>query len=202
LLERLRELGTLVEAPEKVVHRSLECLDTESEKLKDEEEVIRRQIVRVKADAGRLLEVLKTMRTKGIASVQDELDRLESEEKELRANLVEIQQGQEPMLRASEEAKKFVQTWTDVGDLLDQVTPDERFLILQHYVEVLELRATDPKGKAGTYVLRLFPEVRPHRDPKGPEDPQGGTPAVLPQPPKPSEMPNGAAAAPGNDPIC
>ncbi len=200
LMERLRELGTLVEARDRVVHRALECLDVESGKLKDEEEIVRRQIARAKADSGRLLEVLKTMGTKGIASVQDELDRLESEEKDLRANLVGIQHRQEPMLRISEEAKKFVETWTNVGDLLDQVTPDERFLILQHYVEVLELRATDPKGKAGTYVLRLFPEVRPHRDPEGPEDPEGGAPAILPQRPKPPEMPNGAAAVPGNDP--
>jgi hypothetical protein len=197
LLERLRELGTLVEARDRVVRRALECLDTESDKLKEEEEVIRRQIARVKADTGRLVEVLKTMGTRGIASVQDELDRLECEEKALRANLIDIQQRQEPVLRVGDEAKKFVETWTNVGDLLEQVTPDERFLILQHYVEVLELRATDPKGKAGTYVLRLFPEVRPHRDPG---DPDGGAPAVLPQPPKPPEMPNGAATAPGNGP--
>jgi hypothetical protein len=67
------------------------------------------------------------------------------------------------------------------------------------YVELPELRTTDPKGKTGTYVLRLFPEVRPHRDP---EDPEGGASVVLPQPPKPPETPNGAAAAPGNDPDC
>jgi site-specific DNA recombinase len=196
LLERLRELGTLVEAREKVVRRALECLDTESDKLKDEEEIVRRQIARVKADSGRLLEVLKSMGTKGIASVQDELERMEVEEKELRGKHLEIQKRQEPMHRVSEEAKKFVQTWTDVGDLLDQVTPDERFLILQHYVEVLEIRATDEKGKAGTYVLRLFPEVRPHR---GPEDPEGGAAVILPPPPPP-ETPNGAAADASNDP--
>src|SRR5438093_333103 len=82
LLERLRELGTLVEARDKVVHRALECLDTEFDKLKNEEEIVRRQIGRVKADSGRLLEVLKSMGTKGIASVQDELERMEAEEKQ------------------------------------------------------------------------------------------------------------------------
>lgn len=193
LLERLRELGTLVEAREKVVRRALECLDTESGKLKAEEDIVRRQIARVKADLGRLLEVLKSMGTKGIASVQDELERMETEEKELRAKLLEIQNRQEPMHRVSEEAKKFVQTWTDVGELLDQVTPDERFLILQHYVEILELRATDEKGKTGTYVLRLFPEVRPHRDP------EGGSTVVLPPASRP-ETPNGAVTDGGNDP--
>ena len=35
--------------------------------------------------------------------------------------------------------------------------------MLQHYIEVIELRSTDPKGRSGTYALRLFPEVRPDR---------------------------------------
>jgi hypothetical protein len=48
-----------------------------------------------------------------------------------------------------------------VGELLDAATHEERLLILRHYVEVIELHATDAKG--GTYALRLFPEVRPDR---------------------------------------
>ena len=39
--------------------------------------------------------------------------------------------------------------------------------ILQHYVEVLEFRETDPSGKVGVYALQLFPEVRQFFDPDG-----------------------------------
>ncbi len=97
------------------------------------------------------------------------------------------------MHRVTEEAKKFVQTWTDVGELLEQVTPDARFPILQHDVEVLELRTTDEKGKTGTYVLQLFPEARPH------PDPEGGAAVVLPPSPPP-ETPNAAVTDAGNHP--
>ena len=36
-------------------------------------------------------------------------------------------------------------------------------LLLQHYIEVIELHAYDKKGKKGTYAMRLFPEVCPDR---------------------------------------
>jgi DNA invertase Pin-like site-specific DNA recombinase len=130
LLERLRELGTLVEAREKVVRRALVVIGIQNVLHADYHPGMPGRGIR-QAQGGRrnrppsarqgegrwraAAEVLKTMGTKGIASVQDELVRLESEEKELQANLAEIQRRQEPMLRVSEEAKKFVQTWTDVG---------------------------------------------------------------------------------------
>jgi len=47
--------------------------------------------------------------------------------------------------------------------LIEAATDDERRVLLQHYIEVIELRSTDPKGRTGTYALRLFPEVRPDR---------------------------------------
>ena len=38
-------------------------------------------------------------------------------------------------------------------------THDEKLQLLRHYIEVVELTADDPKGKSGTYAMRLFPEV-------------------------------------------
>ncbi len=67
------------------------------------------------------------------------------------------------MTRISEDAKAFIQTWQDVGELLDAATHEERLLILRHYVEVIELHPSGPKSRSGTYALRLFPEVRPDR---------------------------------------
>lgn len=197
LLERVRELGSVTESRDRIVRRALECIDGESQRLKEEEEILRRQAAKVRADISRLLEVLKTLGTKGLASVQDELGRLEQEETELRQRLEQLSERQVPLARVGEEARRFVETWKDVGELLDQATPDERHLILQHYIEVVELRATDPKGKAGTYALRLFPEVRPYRD-TGDQDGEAG--AGVPRQPQPPKTPNGAAATDGNDP--
>ncbi len=84
-------------------------------KLKQEEEVLRRQQQKTKADLNRLIEVLKSLGTEVLDSVRDELRRLEREEKELRRQLAEIAKRQEPMTRISEDAKAFIRTWQDVG---------------------------------------------------------------------------------------
>lgn len=161
ILGRIRELGQIMEAREKIAQRAIECLDTESEKLRQEEEIVRRQQQKTRADIGRLIEVLKSLGAKGLQSVQEELTRLESEDKQLSRSLREISKRQEPMQRISEDSKAFIQTWQDVGELLDAATAEEKSQILRHYVEVIELHSTDTKG--GTYALRLFPEVRPDR---------------------------------------
>jgi site-specific DNA recombinase len=163
VIRRIRELSNVLEARERIAQRALECLDTESARLREQDDLLRRQHQKTKADIGRLIEVLKNLGVHGIASVQGELGRLEKEERELRRQLQEIAKRQEPMQRISEDAKAFIKTWEDVGELLDAATHEERPLILSHYIEVIELNATDPKGKTGTYAMRLFPEVRPDR---------------------------------------
>ncbi len=161
--ERIRELGSVMEAREKIVERALSCLDSESERLKQEEDIVRRQQQKTRADIGKLLEVLKSFGAAGVQSVQEELGRLERENTELGRTLRDIAQRQEPLQRINEDAKAFIRTWQDVGELLDAATREERLLILRHYVEVIEIHSADPKGRSGTYAMRLFPEVRPDR---------------------------------------
>ena len=68
----------------------------------------------------------------------------------------------QPMEGIRDDAKAFVRTWGDVGDLLDAATHKERLLILRHDIEVIELRATDTK-EICTWARRLFLEVRSAR---------------------------------------
>jgi site-specific DNA recombinase len=183
IIGRIREISRSVEAREKIVERALSRLDVESAKLQQEDDILRRQQQRTKADIGRLIEVLKSLGASGLASVQDELGRLEKEQKEIGRQISLIEKQQEPLNRLSDDAKNFIQNWTDMGELLDAATDEERTLVIRHYVEVLELHATD--AKSGTYALRLFPEVRPDRGfdwtdngpetPEGPENTNGGT---------------------------
>lgn len=161
VIDRIREIGQGIEAREKIVERVLSCLGSESARLRQDEDVVRRQQQKTRAHIGRLIEVLKSLGAKGLQSVQDELSRLEREEKEQTRSLHEISKRQEPMERISEDATAFIKTWQDVGELLDAATHEERLLILRHYVEVLELHMRD--SKSGTYAMRLFPEVRPDR---------------------------------------
>lgn len=194
LIERIRELGRVMEARDQIVQRALECLDGESAKLREEEEVIRWQLAKTRADIGRLVEVLKSLGTKGLVSVQGELTRLETEEKQLAKQLSENAKRQAPVARISEESRKFVETWQGVGELLDAAAPQERLQFLQHYIEVVELGSTDATGRSGTYVLRLFPEVRPNRGFDWGENGEDDANPI-------SEMTNGDVPIEGNIPV-
>lgn len=135
----------------------------ESERLKKEEDVVQRQQQKTKADITRLIEVLKSLGAKGLQSVEQELRQLETEQKELSVRLKQIQVSQAPSERISRDAKTFVEAWQNVGELLDAANTDEQVQLLRHYIEVLELHPVDEKGRRGTYVLKLFPEVHPDR---------------------------------------
>jgi len=159
LITRIREIGSAVEDREKIVDHALKCLNGESARLKENEDLLRRQQQRTKADISRLIEVLKSMGAKALKSVEGELTRLEAEEISLDKQLAILEKQQAPVERVSEDAKAFLQTWADVGEVLDAATHDEQLELLRHYIEVIELKADDPKGKTGTYAMRLFPEV-------------------------------------------
>ena len=162
IIGRIREISRSVEARERIVERALSSLDSESERLQQEEEVLRRQHQRTKADAGRLIEVLKHLGAKGLASVQSELSRLEDEERGLQKQLRELSRRQEPLARITDDAQAFIRNWGDIDELLDAASDEERTLLIRHYVEVIELHPSDAKGRTGTYAMRLFPEVRPN----------------------------------------
>lgn len=159
LISRIREIGSAVEDRQMIVDRAIACLNGESDRLKEQEDIIRRQHQRTKADISRLIEVLKSMGAKALKSVQGELTKLEEEEIALTSQLATLEKQQEPMERVSEDAKAFLETWADVGAIMDAATHDEKLQLLRHYIEVVELTADDPRGKSGTYAMRLFPEV-------------------------------------------
>lgn len=163
LMCRIRNIGRMVEARDRIVQEALACLGGEADRLRDEEELTRRRVAQVRADIGRLVEVLKTLGARGLASVQSELERLEAEEGELKRSLSDIARRQAPVERVGDDARSFLETWQDIGELLDAATPEERLQILQHYIEVVELGLIDPETRTGSYAMRLFPEVRPDR---------------------------------------
>jgi hypothetical protein len=153
----------MVEARDRIVEEALSSLGGEAVRLRAEEDLTRRRVAQVRADIGRLVEVLKSLGSRGLASVQGELERLESEEVELKRSLADLAKRQAPVERVSDDARSFIESWQDVGELLEAATPEERLQILQHYIEVVELGPIDRETRTGTYAMRLFPEVRPDR---------------------------------------
>ncbi len=65
LIGRIRELGQLVEARDRIVQEALSCLGGEAVRLREEEDLARRRLSHVRADIGRLVEVLKHTCVKG-----------------------------------------------------------------------------------------------------------------------------------------
>ena len=186
LIGRIRDIGRMVEARDRIVEEALSCLGGEAVRLREEEDLSRRRLAQVHADTGRLVEVLKTLGVRGLVSVQAELERLEAEEGQLKNNLSDIAKRQPPVERVSDDARSFLESWQDIGELLVSATPEERLQILEHYIEVVELGHIDQETRTGSYTMRLFPEVRPDRgfDFGGDNGPDGSTPG--------SETTNGA----------
>lgn len=192
VIARVREIGQVVESREKIVDRAIECLARESTRLKEQEDVLRRQHSKTKADISRLIEVLKTLGVSGLKSVESELRQLEVEEQTIAEELRQIEKKQQPAQQISKDAKIFIESWEDVGTILDAATPEETAEVLRHYIEVLELQATEG-GKSGQYLLKLFPEVSPDRGfGLGSDIPTGDNP------PPPTK--NGIATKIGSDP--
>jgi len=163
ILGRIGQIGRMVEARDRIVSEALSCLGGEAERLREEEDLSRRRLAQLRGESAKLIEVLKSLGTKGLASVQSELERLEAEEGHVKNILSDIAKRQAPVERVGEDAKAFLDTWHDIGELLESATPEEQLQILQHYIEVIELGAIDQNSKTGTYAMRLFPEVRPDR---------------------------------------
>ncbi len=117
----------------------------------------------VKAEIGRLVSVLKNSESQVFESIRDEMIRLESERRELEINLRELQDMKTPLDEVTALAKTFIQNWQGIGELLQDITGNERRTLLEHYVEVIQLTPTSEDAKAGTDAVRLFPEAIPVR---------------------------------------
>ena len=163
----------------KVVDAALGDFEAEANKMDSEIEVIRHRLTTVQTEIQNLVAVLKQMGAGAIESVKDELTTLEAEKRQLRDRLdARAEQAAPKTTEAAGAAKRFIDTWSSVGELLKQATPEEQQTILRHYIEVVEISFDDPDGKMGKYAMRLFPEVRPldtlpHRNGNG--TPKGGS---------------------------
>jgi hypothetical protein len=161
---RVAEIGTSDEARKEIISQALKLIDTNAHAAEQESMALRNRLTTVKAEIGRLVAVLKEMGTGVLESIRDELGRLEQEKRELQDRLDELQEQKTPLDQVMALAKKFIENWPGVGDLLKEATGDEQRIIIKQHVEVIQLTPTAPDGKSGTYVLRLFPEATPDRD--------------------------------------
>lgn len=156
---RVMEIGTEEKARERIVEKALEMIDSTAQSAARETVTLRNQLTVVKAEIGRLVSVLRSMGTAALESIQDELGRLEGERKDFERRIAELENQATPVDQLTAMAKKFIENWSGLGELLAAADGDQRREILQHFVEVIEVHPTDEQGRAGIYKLRLFPEA-------------------------------------------
>lgn len=157
------DLGTNEDARKQIIGQALKLIDSNAHAAEEESLGVRNRLTTVKSEIGRLITVLKEMGAGVLKSIKDELTRLEEEKHELETRLDELLRQKTPLDQVMILAKKLIQSWEGVGELLQQATGDERRIIIEQHVEVIQLTPTSPDGKSGTYVLRLFPEATPER---------------------------------------
>lgn len=196
IIGRISAIGRMVEARDRIVQEAIACLGGEADRLREEDDLSRRRLAQVRGETSKLIDVLKSLGARGLSSVQSELERLEEEEGKIKKNLTEIAKQQAPVERVTDDAKAFLETWEDIGELLQSATPEEQMQILQHYIEVIELGEMDRESRTGSYAMRLFPEVRPDRgfDFHSDDCPDDGNPSP--------ETTNGAVPEIGNGSAC
>jgi len=108
-----------------------------------------------------LTNVLARMGAEAAELVEEELIRRKQEREQLWNQATELEQEKVPHDAVEARARQFVEQWSDIGQLLNEATLEEQRVILQHLIEVVELRMVDRDKKRGTDVLKLFPEIGP-----------------------------------------
>lgn len=174
VVARLRTMGTSHAARERVVQEAVKLLEDGERQNDSAMAAVRNRLGAVQGEIRNLIGALTQLGEKGVASVKQELEVRQEEKEQLTEQLAALRADREPAESAMAEAKKFVATFEKIGDLFDQATPDELRILLQHYVQGLELKFSSSEGKAGSYALHLFPEVGNLPDPKASEPPADG----------------------------
>src|SRR5262249_50704930 len=139
VLARLADLGDQETAREKIIQAALKMIDVDAEAVERDMTTARSRLGVIQGEIRNLLSVLREGGLAGLASVRDELVRLEEEQGGLRDRLDQLAQRRAPADATTTAASKFIESWQGVNELLAEATPQERQLLLQHLVEVIEL---------------------------------------------------------------
>ncbi len=161
VIDRIVKIGVNVGDREKIFEAAMQKIDKEGQNLAPQIDIARHRLTRVQAEIQNLLEVLKHLGKTGIASVGDELKKLEEERDKLHSEIKVMSEQESPIRQMSEAGQVFLKNWTGIGEILEGAEGDEKRCVLHHFIESLELNFVDSKEKRAEYALTLFPEVGP-----------------------------------------
>ncbi|HBJ37531.1 MAG TPA: hypothetical protein DDZ51_22805 [Planctomycetaceae bacterium] len=159
--ERVRCLAAEPEHRQRVIEEAYKTLDQDSEKINSDIEAVRKRMTTVQSEIGNLVAALSSLGSNGVESVQGKLVDLEDERKNLGNRLESLIEQRSPHQRLESASREFTDSWTVIGDLLDDAEDQEKKAILNCVVESIELNFLDATDKRAEYRMRVFPEFRP-----------------------------------------
>jgi len=152
VIERLKRISITPEARQRIASEALRHLSDDVERIERDLGLIRQRLSTVQTEINNLTKAIAKMGAEAAELVEEELIRRKQEREKVPHDVMETR------------ARQFIEQWSDIGQLLDEASLVEQRIILQHLVEVVELRMVDRDKKRGTDVLKLFPEIGPLLD--------------------------------------
>jgi hypothetical protein len=136
VIARLIDIGNRDEARRSIIEAAATLVNGRRGDLESQEAILRQRMLTNKSERAKLVDVLKVGGAAMLHTVQDELNGLEAEWKQLGASLDRITEEQEPLEEAEAAARVFLESWGGIGDVFAAAEPEELRQVLQHYVEV------------------------------------------------------------------
>lgn len=111
------EIGTDEEARQRIVEKALQMIDASAQSAAWENVTLRSQLSVMKAEMGRLVSVLRSMRTAALGNIQDELGRLASERNDCERRIAELENQATTVDQLTAMAKSFIENRSGTGEL-------------------------------------------------------------------------------------
>ena len=156
ILARVRDLAHQLPARERIVREALNQLTTDTQRVELEVAAHRMRMTTVQREINNLVTVLAQGGLTSLDTVKEALDERTGEKGTIQARIEELSAQLAPAHDIAQAARQFIEEWGRVGNLLEAADPAEQKLILQHLVEVVELRSSGVAGGCGTYAIKLF----------------------------------------------
>lgn len=157
ILARVRALS--LPARERVVEEAMRQLTVDTGRVEHELSTARTRLVTVNREINNLVGVIAQGGLNSLDTIKAAVDERTAEKGTLEGRIEELTTQLTPAQEVNDAARQFLERWGQVGILLDAANPTERRLILQHLIEVVELRSAGGSGVAGgggTYAIKLF----------------------------------------------
>lgn len=157
VVRRLSEIASTDAERERIREAAVKIVAADALRIDTEKVTTQHRLSEVTTQIGRLLSFLRDPDFAALDSVKLDLQKLEVEQKQLRERIADLDAQGGPLNEVISAANAFLRNWSGLDAILSEATPEELRNVLQHFVEVVEIRPNDEVGKMGQYTLGFLP---------------------------------------------